>query len=46
MRIEKDGLGELSVPEDVYYGIQSFRASKNFPFPLDSGKSLVLIKQQ
>lgn len=31
MRIEKDGLGELSIPEDVYYGIQSFRASKNFP---------------
>lgn len=31
MRIEKDGLGELSIPEDVYYGIQSFRASRNFP---------------
>lgn len=31
MRIEKDGLGELAIPEDVYYGIQSFRASKNFP---------------
>jgi aspartate ammonia-lyase len=31
MRIEKDGLGELPIPEDVYYGIQSFRASKNFP---------------
>lgn len=30
MRIEKDGLGELSIPEDVYYGIQSFRASRNF----------------
>lgn len=30
MRIEKDGLGELPIPEDVYYGIQSFRASKNF----------------
>lgn len=31
MRIEKDGLGELPIPEDVYYGIQSFRASRNFP---------------
>jgi aspartate ammonia-lyase len=31
MRIEKDGLGELSLPDDVYYGIQSFRASRNFP---------------
>ncbi|AUN97487.1 aspartate ammonia-lyase [Bacteriovorax stolpii] len=31
MRIEKDSLGELSIPDDVFYGIQSFRASKNFP---------------
>lgn len=31
MRIEKDGLGELAIPDDVLYGIQSFRASKNFP---------------
>lgn len=31
MRIEKDGIGELAIPDDVYYGIQSFRASKNFP---------------
>jgi aspartate ammonia-lyase len=31
MRIEKDGLGELQIPDDVYYGIQSYRASKNFP---------------
>lgn len=30
MRIEKDGLGELQIPDDVYYGIQSYRASKNF----------------
>ncbi len=30
MRIEKDSLGELEIPENVYYGIQSFRASKNF----------------
>lgn len=31
MRIEKDSLGELELPDDVYYGIQSFRASQNFP---------------
>lgn len=31
MRIEKDGIGELAIPDDVYYGIQSYRASKNFP---------------
>ncbi|MBY0412676.1 MAG: aspartate ammonia-lyase [Bdellovibrionales bacterium] len=31
MRIESDGLGELAIPDEVYYGIQSFRASKNFP---------------
>ncbi len=31
MRIEKDGIGELSIPDDVFYGIQSYRASKNFP---------------
>lgn len=30
MRVEKDGLGEMSIPEDAYYGIQSYRASKNF----------------
>lgn len=31
MRIEKDGLGELQIPDDVLYGIQSFRAFHNFP---------------
>jgi aspartate ammonia-lyase len=30
-RIEKDSIGELSVPKDAYYGIQSLRASQNFP---------------
>lgn len=30
MRKEKDSLGELELPSDVYYGIQSYRASKNF----------------
>lgn len=31
MRTEKDSLGSLEIPDDVYYGIQSFRASQNFP---------------
>jgi len=30
MRIEKDLLGELEVPEDVYWGINTQRALKNF----------------
>jgi aspartate ammonia-lyase len=30
-RIEKDYLGELLVPEDVYYGIHTLRAVQNFP---------------
>lgn len=30
MRIETDSIGQLEIPEDVYFGIQSFRASQNF----------------
>ncbi|MGZ3787548.1 MAG: aspartate ammonia-lyase [Bacteriovorax sp.] len=30
MRVEKDSIGELEIEDDVYYGIQSYRASKNF----------------
>ena len=30
-RIEKDPLGELSVPSDAYYGVQTLRAVQNFP---------------
>jgi len=30
-RLEKDSLGTLYVPEKAYYGIQTLRASKNFP---------------
>ncbi len=29
-RIEHDFLGELEIPNDVYYGIQTFRALENF----------------
>jgi len=31
MRIEKDTLGELAVPQDAYYGVQTARAVANFP---------------
>lgn len=49
-RKERDSLGELSVPEEAYYGIQTLRASRNFPI---SGlraapvmvKAVVLIKK-
>ncbi|HRE46308.1 MAG TPA: aspartate ammonia-lyase [Aggregatilineales bacterium] len=30
-RIEKDSLGELHVPADAYYGVQTQRAVNNFP---------------
>ncbi|HXC33415.1 MAG TPA: aspartate ammonia-lyase [Verrucomicrobiae bacterium] len=31
MRVERDSLGEREVPIDAYYGIQTLRASENFP---------------
>lgn len=31
MRIEKDSMGEMVVPDDSYYGAQSQRAFENFP---------------
>lgn len=30
-RVEKDFLGEKQIEADVYYGIQTLRASENFP---------------
>ena len=30
-RIETDSLGELAVPADAYYGVQTMRAARNFP---------------
>lgn len=30
-RIEKDFLGTLEIPKDVYYGVQTTRALENFP---------------
>ena len=31
VRIEKDSMGELELPNDAYYGIQTLRAIQNFP---------------
>ncbi|MGB7486872.1 MAG: aspartate ammonia-lyase [Phormidesmis sp.] len=31
VRIEKDSMGELEIPNDAYYGIQTLRAVQNFP---------------
>ncbi len=31
MRTETDSLGELEIPDHVYYGVQSLRAAQNFP---------------
>ena len=30
MRIEKDALGEMPLPDGAYYGIQAFRSLSNF----------------
>ena len=49
-RIEKDSLGELNVPADAWYGIQTTRAIHNFPISgrrpdPDFVRSHVLIKR-
>jgi aspartate ammonia-lyase len=35
MRVEKDFLGELRIPDDALYGIHSMRAKNNFPDSTD-----------
>ena len=30
-RIERDTMGELAVPAEAYYGVQTARAIENFP---------------
>src|SRR5438270_9638412 len=30
-RLEKDSIGELAVPVEAYYGVQTMRAIQNFP---------------
>src|SRR5215471_2164537 len=49
-RIERDSLGELKVPADAYYGIQTVRAVENFPIsglraPADLVTATVLVKK-
>ena len=50
MRTERDPLGEFSVPDDAYYGIQTARAVANFPIsgfraPANLVDATVLIKK-
>ena len=49
-RTERDPLGELNVPADAYYGIQTARAAENFPIsglraPADLVTATILIKK-
>ena len=49
-RTERDPLGELRVPADAYYGVQTARAVENFPIsgmraPADLVTATVLIKK-
>src|SRR5262249_51222435 len=49
-RTERDPLGEMQVPADAYYGVQTQRAVENFPIsgmraPSDLVTATVLVKQ-
>src|SRR5213595_636963 len=49
-RVERDPLGELHVPADAYYGVQTQRAVENFPIsglkaPAPLVTATVLVKQ-
>src|SRR3954452_18430401 len=49
-RIEKDPLGELRVPADAYYGVQTARAIENFQIsglraPADLVTATILVKK-
>src|SRR5919198_4759654 len=49
-RVERDPLGELKVPADAYYGVQTARAIENFPIsglraPADLVTATVLVKK-
>src|SRR5437763_16765374 len=49
-RVERDPLGELQVPDDAYYGVQTARAVENFPIsglraPADLVTATVLVKK-
>jgi aspartate ammonia-lyase len=50
MRTERDPLGDLDVPSDAYYGVQTARAVENFPIsglraPADLVVATVLVKK-
>ena len=50
MRVERDPLGDLEVPDDAYYGVQTARAVQNFPIsgmraPADLVTATVLVKK-
>jgi aspartate ammonia-lyase len=43
-RLEHDSLGELSVPQSVYWGIHTLRAKENFPIsgvPIGAARELI-----
>src|SRR5579864_1241038 len=49
-RLERDSLGEIRVPADAYYGVQTMRAAENFPIsglraPADLVEATVRIKR-
>src|SRR5437879_7362883 len=49
-RTERDSLGEMQVPADAYYGVQTARAVENFPIsglraPADLVTATVLVKK-
>src|SRR4029078_4825580 len=48
-RVERDPLGELNVPADAYYGVQTARAVENFQIsslrpPVDLVTATIVIK--
>ena len=50
MRTERDPLGEVQVPDDAYYGVQTQRAVENFPIsglraPSDLVTATILVKK-
>ena len=50
MRIERDSMGEMQVPDSAYYGAQPQRAFENFPvsdikLPIPTIKALGMIKR-
>ena len=49
-RTERDPLGELQVPAEAYYGVQTLRAVENFPIsglraPVDLVTATILVKK-